>query len=87
MPFFSPKNWRKSQKKVIITLTYRQATFATFVLVDSSHVLDAEKAFVSLALFNILRFPLRMLPGIVSSLVSAWISKYFRQNLATLTQI
>jgi hypothetical protein len=50
-------------------------------------VLDAEKAFVSLALFNILRFPLRMLPGIVSSLVSAWISKYFRQNLATLTQI
>ena len=49
---------------------FSQATFATYVLVDHSHVLDAEKAFVALSLFNILRFPLRMLPSIVSGLVS-----------------
>jgi len=34
------------------------ATFATYVLSSDSNILDAEKAFVSLALFNILRFPL-----------------------------
>jgi ABC-type multidrug transport system fused ATPase/permease subunit len=33
-------------------------SFACYVLVDENNVLDAEKAFVSLSLFNILRFPL-----------------------------
>ena len=33
-------------------------TFATYVLSDPSNVLDSEKAFVSLSLFNILNFPL-----------------------------
>ncbi|XP_035389254.1 canalicular multispecific organic anion transporter 2 isoform X3 [Electrophorus electricus] len=37
-------------------------TFAVYVSVDENNVLDAEKAFVSLSLFNILRFPLNMLP-------------------------
>ena len=32
-------------------------TFATYILVDESNVLDSQKAFVSLSLFNILRFP------------------------------
>lgn len=36
-------------------------TFAVYVLVDEKNVLDAETAFVSLSLFNILRFPLSML--------------------------
>ena len=31
------------------------ASFATFVLIDSNNVLDANKAFVSLSLFNIIR--------------------------------
>uniref|UniRef100_A0A8C1ILG4 ATP-binding cassette, sub-family C (CFTR/MRP), member 3 n=1 Tax=Cyprinus carpio TaxID=7962 RepID=A0A8C1ILG4_CYPCA len=44
-------------------------TFAVYVTVDESNVLDAEKAFVSLSLFNILRFPLNMLPQVISSIV------------------
>uniref|UniRef100_A0AAR2K851 ATP-binding cassette, sub-family C (CFTR/MRP), member 3 n=1 Tax=Pygocentrus nattereri TaxID=42514 RepID=A0AAR2K851_PYGNA len=43
-------------------------TFAVYVTVDKENVLDAEKAFVSLSLFNILRFPLNMLPQVISSL-------------------
>ncbi|XP_076856191.1 ATP-binding cassette sub-family C member 3 isoform X1 [Brachyhypopomus gauderio] len=49
-------------------------TFAVYVSVDENNVLDAEKAFVSLSLFNILRFPLNMLPQVVSSLVQTNVS-------------
>ncbi|KAI5103035.1 canalicular multispecific organic anion transporter 2 isoform X3, partial [Silurus meridionalis] len=49
-------------------------TFAVYVTVDKSNVLDADKAFVSLALFNILRFPLNMLPQVVSSVLQASVS-------------
>uniref|UniRef100_A0A4W3HUW2 Multidrug resistance-associated protein 1 n=1 Tax=Callorhinchus milii TaxID=7868 RepID=A0A4W3HUW2_CALMI len=45
------------------------SSFAVYVLVNEHNVLDAQKAFVSLALFNILRFPLNMLPVVISSLV------------------
>ncbi len=44
-------------------------SFATFVLVDENNVLDSQKAFVSLSLFNILRFPLSMLPMMIASMV------------------
>ncbi|XP_056153641.1 ATP-binding cassette sub-family C member 3 [Lampris incognitus] len=49
-------------------------TFAVYVNADEKNVLDAEKAFVSLSLFNILRFPLNMLPQVISSLVQASVS-------------
>ncbi|XP_054455373.1 ATP-binding cassette sub-family C member 3 isoform X2 [Anoplopoma fimbria] len=49
-------------------------SFAVFVTVDENNVLDAERAFVSLSLFNILRFPLNMLPQVISSLVQASVS-------------
>uniref|UniRef100_A0A671VKK2 ATP-binding cassette, sub-family C (CFTR/MRP), member 3 n=1 Tax=Sparus aurata TaxID=8175 RepID=A0A671VKK2_SPAAU len=49
-------------------------TFAVYVTVDENNVLDAEKAFVSLSLFNILRFPLNMLPQVISSMVQASVS-------------
>ncbi|XP_065155853.1 multidrug resistance-associated protein 1 isoform X1 [Atheta coriaria] len=49
-------------------------TFATFVLVDEKNVLDATTAFVSLSLFNILRFPLSMLPMMISNMVQAKVS-------------
>ncbi|GIY40685.1 multidrug resistance-associated protein 1 [Caerostris darwini] len=42
------------------------ASFATFVLIDSNNVLDANKAFVSLSLFNILRVPTALLPMIIA---------------------
>ncbi|XP_011616814.2 canalicular multispecific organic anion transporter 2 isoform X2 [Takifugu rubripes] len=49
-------------------------TFAVYVKVDENNILDAEKAFVSLSLFNILRFPLNMLPQVISSIVQANVS-------------
>ncbi|KAJ8413727.1 hypothetical protein AAFF_G00082340 [Aldrovandia affinis] len=49
-------------------------TFAVFVTVDDNNILDAEKAFVSLSLFNILRFPLNLLPQVISSIVQASVS-------------
>lgn len=49
-------------------------TFAVYVLSDENNVLDAEKAFTSLALFNILRFPLSMLPMMITSAVQVRLS-------------
>ena len=45
------------------------ATFGVFVAVSSENVLDAEKAFTAIALFNILRFPLTMLPMLIAIMV------------------
>ncbi|XP_060220229.1 multidrug resistance-associated protein 1 isoform X2 [Meriones unguiculatus] len=50
------------------------STFAVYVTVDENNILDAKKAFVSLALFNILRFPLNILPMVISSIVQASVS-------------
>lgn len=44
-------------------------SFATFVLIDKNNRLDASTAFVCLTLFNILRFPLSILPFVISSFV------------------
>lgn len=44
-------------------------SFATFIWVDENNVLDSKTAFVSLSLFNILRFPLSMLPMMISNVV------------------
>uniref|UniRef100_A0A3B4UB65 ATP binding cassette subfamily C member 3 n=1 Tax=Seriola dumerili TaxID=41447 RepID=A0A3B4UB65_SERDU len=55
-------------------------TFAVYVTVDENNVLDAEKAFVSLSLFNILRFPLNMLPQVISSMVQTSVSLKRIQN-------
>ncbi|XP_064611716.1 multidrug resistance-associated protein 1-like isoform X1 [Liolophura sinensis] len=49
-------------------------TFAVYVLSSPENVLDAEKAFVSLSLFNILRFPLSMLPQLISNMVQTSVS-------------
>ena len=44
-----------------------QVTLATFaVYVSVGGVLDAQKAFVALSLFNILRLPISLLPMILS---------------------
>ena len=53
-------------------------TFAVYVLVDENNVLDAEKAFVSLALFNILRFPLSMVPQVISNIVQVGVYRNSR---------
>ncbi|XP_025016128.1 multidrug resistance-associated protein 1-like isoform X2 [Tetranychus urticae] len=49
------------------------ATFAAFILVQKE-TLTAQKAFVSLTLFNILRQPLTMLPELISDLIMALVS-------------
>ncbi|CAI9724597.1 resistance-associated 1-like isoform X1 [Octopus vulgaris] len=49
-------------------------TFVVYVLSDEKNILDAEKAFVALSLFHILRFPLMMLPNTISNLIAANVS-------------
>ena len=59
-------------KQVLFIMQVSIATFATYALVhsnDPENRLTAEKAFVALSLFNILQFPLSMLPAVISSLV------------------
>ncbi|XP_061083740.1 ATP-binding cassette sub-family C member 2-like [Conger conger] len=51
------------------------ATFAVFVSVTPENVLDAQKAFTSISLFNLLRFPLAMLPMLIASMVQTSVSK------------
>ena len=50
---------------------YFQVTLATFTTyVVSGNTLDAKTAFVSLSLFNILRFPISLLPMMVAYIVT-----------------
>ncbi|XP_054263384.1 multidrug resistance-associated protein 1 isoform X4 [Macrosteles quadrilineatus] len=49
-------------------------TFAVYVLIDERNILDAKTAFVSLSLFNILRFPLSMLPFLITNMVQTGVS-------------
>ncbi|XP_072883060.1 ATP-binding cassette sub-family C member 2 [Hemitrygon akajei] len=49
-------------------------SFAVYLAVDENHVLDAGKAFTSISLFNILRFPLIMIPMLISSMTQAAVS-------------
>ena len=42
-------------------------TFTIYILMG--HELDAQKAFVSIALFNLLRIPLNMIPNMITSLI------------------
>lgn len=58
-------------------------TFAVYVSVDEKNILDAEKAFVSLSLFNILKFPLNMLPQVISNVAQVrrmWCISCFEQR-------
>ncbi|KAM6306423.1 ATP-binding cassette sub-family C member 2 [Aegotheles albertisi] len=50
------------------------ASFAVYVLVDENNILDAQKAFTAISLFNVLRFPMAMLPMVLSSLVQTKVS-------------
>ena len=52
-------------------------TFGTFSLANLHNPderLTADKAFVALSLFNILRFPLAMLPMLISNIIQASVS-------------
>ncbi|XP_047399638.1 ATP-binding cassette sub-family C member 3 [Sciurus carolinensis] len=49
-------------------------TLGVFVCVDENNVLDAEKAFVSVSLFDVLRMPLSLLSNLISNLIQANVS-------------
>lgn len=49
-------------------------SFATYVLINDKNTLDASTAFVSISLFNILRFPLVVLPSVITQLIAAKVS-------------
>uniref|UniRef100_A0A663DU65 ATP binding cassette subfamily C member 2 n=1 Tax=Aquila chrysaetos chrysaetos TaxID=223781 RepID=A0A663DU65_AQUCH len=51
------------------------ASFAVYMLVDENNILDAQKAFTAISLFNVLRFPMAMLPLVLSSLVQVRLKK------------
>ncbi|ESN93302.1 hypothetical protein HELRODRAFT_115686 [Helobdella robusta] len=59
-------------------------TFAVYVLSSEENVLNAEKAFVALTLFNILRNPLSMLPIFVTNITVARVSLERLQNFLSL---
>ncbi|XP_068237783.1 multidrug resistance-associated protein 1-like isoform X4 [Palaemon carinicauda] len=50
------------------------ATFATYVNLSPQNILSPNKAFVALSLFNLLRFPISMMPMLVASVVQANVS-------------
>ncbi|KAK4475608.1 hypothetical protein MN116_000631 [Schistosoma mekongi] len=50
------------------------ASFGVYILISDKNILDAQKAFVSISLFNILRFPLFMFPMIISNLAQCYVS-------------
>eukprot|EP00095_Tigriopus_kingsejongensis_P007287 maker-scaffold313_size211302-snap-gene-0.9 protein:Tk07287 transcript:maker-scaffold313_size211302-snap-gene-0.9-mRNA-1 annotation:"multidrug resistance-associated protein 1 isoform x4" len=50
------------------------ASFGAFVLSDSNNILDANTAFVSLTLFNLLRVPMNLLPTLMVYLVQCQVS-------------
>ena len=56
------------------------ASFATYVLISDDNYLDAQKAFVSLSLFNILRFPINLLPMIISYVIQVNIIYYIGKS-------
>ncbi|KAM6175201.1 ATP-binding cassette sub-family C member 3 isoform 2-T2 [Erethizon dorsatum] len=49
-------------------------SLGVYVCVDQNNVLDAEKAFVSVSLFNILKMPLNMLPQLITGLTQTSVS-------------
>ena len=50
------------------------ASFAFYILSDPNNILDAKKAFVSLALFDLLRVPLTNLPDVINTVINAQVS-------------
>lgn len=50
------------------------SSFAVFVLSDENNILDANTAFVSLSLFNIMNYPMSILPAVIAFGVQAAVS-------------
>ncbi|XP_074882257.1 ATP-binding cassette sub-family C member 2 isoform X4 [Buteo buteo] len=64
----------KIMSEILNGIKVSLASFAVYVLVDENNILDAQKAFTAISLFNVLRFPMAMLPLVLSSLVQTNVS-------------
>jgi hypothetical protein len=62
-------------------------TFAVYVLSSPDNILTAEKTFVALALFGILRFPISIFPMLIGSLVQVAVSCRRLQAFLTLPEV
>ena len=56
-------------------------TFGIYVLSSPENILDAQTAFVSLSLFNILRVPVQEVPWIITQIIQV---QYVSKNVAQL---
>ena len=63
------------------------SAFAFYVLSSPDNILDAEKVFVSLSLFNIIRFPLQMIPDVITNLVQVHVSLGRLQSFVNNTEL
>ncbi len=63
------------------------ATFGVYVLSSPDNILTAEKTFVALALFGILRFPISVFPMLIGSLIQVTVSVRRLQAFLTLSEI
>ncbi|XP_035029328.1 canalicular multispecific organic anion transporter 1 [Hippoglossus stenolepis] len=50
-------------------------SFAVYVLLSPDNILTPEKAFTSITIFNLLRFPLSMMPMVIAMIVQTEVSK------------
>lgn len=67
--------WTKHDKHINVSLQMTLATFITYTL--SGGVLDANKAFTALSLFNITRFPMSQLPTMITFMVNVSITSCY----------
>ncbi|XP_069173762.1 ATP-binding cassette sub-family C member 3 isoform X2 [Procambarus clarkii] len=63
------------------------ATFTTYLLVSDDNVLDSQKAFVSIALLNLLRLPIIQMPNVISQLIQAGVSKTRMQKFLNMGEL
>ena len=58
----------------IVSFLIATVSFIVYLVMDPANDLDAKKAFVSIALFNILRFPLMILPLVITGIIQTNVS-------------
>jgi ABC-type multidrug transport system fused ATPase/permease subunit len=58
-------------------ITIATVAFAVYIFISDSNNLDPSTAFVSLTLFNMLRFPLNIIPYIIQGLIQVSFFPYF----------
>ena len=68
--FFIFTNLVWTSAPLIITIV----SFGSFIAINDSEMFTSNVVFVSLSLFNILRFPLVILPSIISTMIAAQVS-------------